>query len=296
MNYPYRSALTLIISVTLIAIIASCSSGESDTQPTPTTESPTQPSATARPTITPVPTATNTPGPTPTPVPTATPSPTPTPTATPQPPDSYVNEMGRLFTEFGIDFSTLFVKTVGADQWDSAALGCPEPGAYNDVSEAPYTGLYYILSNGNLSWEYHSNNDDSIVIRCSEVAPSNASLVNIAQQADLSSSTKLTLMRRDFTTNIFEVRREMTPEDMARVIELFSQESQISFAQPCETVFRLDFETSQGTSMIEFICSEDYKAFDIYWNELHGTAPILGYIIGPYLTGNPIPTLPTETP
>jgi len=256
----------------------------------------TQALATARPTITPVPTATNTPGPTPTPEPTATPSPTPTATSTPVPPPSHVNEMGRLFTEKGIDFSTLFVQSVGAAKWPSAALGCPEPGTLNDTSEAPYSGFYYIISNGSTTWEYHANADDSVVVRCDERTPSNAPLVNITEQANLADSTKLTLMRRDFSTGNFEVRREMTPEDMARVITLFNQESGISYAPPCTTIFRLDFVTSDGTSGIEFICEENYKAFDIYWNELHGTAPILGYIIGPYLTGDPIPQLPTETP
>ena len=292
MKSPLRTELILIAAITLIAIAVSCSSNGSDDDPTATTPA----LATARPTITPVPTATNTPGPTPTPEPTATPSPTPTATSTPVPPPSHVNEMGRLFTEKGIDFSTLFVQSVGAAKWPSAALGCPEPGTLNDTSEAPYSGFYYIISNGSTTWEYHANADDSVVVRCDERTPSNAPLVNITEQANLADSTKLTLMRRDFSTGNFEVRREMTPEDMARVIPLFNQESGISYAPPCTTIFRLDFVTSDGTSGIEFICEENYKAFDIYWNELHGTAPILGYIIGPYLTGDPIPQLPTETP
>jgi hypothetical protein len=204
--------------------------------------------------------------------------------------------MGRLFVEKGIDFSTLFVQTVGAAKWPSAALGCPEPGTFNDTSEAPYSGFYYIISNGSTTWEYHANTDDSVVIRCDERTPSNAPLVNITEQAKLSDSSNLTLMRRDFSTGKFEVNREMTTDDMARVIALFNQYSGISYVAPCTTIFRLDFATSDGTREIEFICEENYKAFDIYWNELHGTAPILGYIIGPYLTGNPIPQLPTETP
>jgi len=289
---PLRTALILIAAVTLIAIAVSCSSNDTDNSPTATTQA----LATARATITPVPTATNTPGPTATPQPTATPSPTPRATSTPTPPDSHVTEMGRLFTEKGIHFSTLFVQSVGAAQWPSAALGCPEPGVFEDTSEAPYSGFYYIISNGSITWEYHANADDSVVVRCDERTPSNAPLVNITEQANLADSTKLTLMRRDLSTGNFEVRREMTSEDMARVITLFNQESGISYTAPCTTIFRLDFVTSGGTSEIEFICENDYKAFDIYWNELHGAAPILGYIIGPYLTGDPIPQLPTATP
>jgi hypothetical protein len=289
---PLRTALILIAAITLIAIAVSCSSNGSDDDQIATTPA----LATARPTITPVPTATNTPGPTATPELTATPSPTPNPTSTPNPPDSHVNEMGRLFAEKRIDFSTLFVQTVGAAKWPSAALGCPEPGTFYDTSEAPYSGFYYIISNGSATWEYHANADDSVVVRCDERTPSNAPLVNITEQANLADSTNLTLMRRDFSTGNFEVNREMTADDMERVIALFNQDSGISYVAPCTTIFRLDFVTSNGTREIEFICEENYKAFDIYWNELHGTAPILGYIIGSYLTGNPIPQLPTETP
>jgi len=272
-----------------VAVIASCSSDDSDPE---ATSANTLVQATARPTITPVPTATNTPGPTPTPEPTPTPTPTPTATPTPPPPDSHVLEMGRLFTEMGIDFSTLFVSRVGHDQWPTEALGCPEPGTFYDVTEAPYQGTYYIISNGTIKWEYHVNEDDTVVARCSERTPSNAPLVNIAEEANLDSATKLTLMRRDFSTGNFEVRREITSEDTERVVAIFSQSSGISYAPPCKSVFRLDFETSSGTTEIEFICSENYEDFDIYWNDLHGTAPILGYIIGPYLTGDPIPTFP----
>lgn len=156
--------------------------------------------------------------------------------------------------------------------------------------------MIYSISNGSVEWEYHSNEDDSLVVRCSEITPSNATPINLAQQANLHEANKLTLMRRDFSTGEFLVRREMTPHDMARVVDIFDQEAAISPETPCTTVFRLDFETPRGTSQVEFICQDNYKAFDIYWNGLHGNAPIFGGIIGPYLTGDPIPTLPTATP
>ena len=120
--------------------------------------------------------------------------------------------------------------------------------------------------------------------------------MNLAQQANLAEATKLTLMRRDFKTGEFVVRREMTPHDMALLAEIFAQDSGLSYAPPCESVFRLDFETSRGVSQIEFICRDNYQAFDLYWNELHGNGPIIGKIIGPYLTGDPIPQLPTAAP
>jgi hypothetical protein len=281
----------------LIAIIASCSSDKSD-DPTSTS----QPSATsqvaptAQPTVTPTPTATNTPGPTPTPAPTATPSPTPTATPMPDAPASLVDEMARLYTEKGFDFTTLFTASVGAYEWPTAALGCPEPGALYEKSQAPYSGLAYVISNGTIAWVYHSNSDDSVVVRCSEIESGSGVRKNISQEADIEQSTAATLMRRDFSTDKFEVRREMTQEDVEKVVDLFDQNVILDLAAPCQTVFRLDFETQSGTSEVEFICSEDYTRFDIYWDGFHGSAPILGEIIGPYLTGDPIPTLPTATP
>jgi hypothetical protein len=214
----------------------------------------------------------------------------------PDAPASQVFEMGRLHTEKGIDFSTLFTESVGAYEWPTAALGCPEPGVLYDTSEAPYSGLAYVLGNGEQSWEYHANADDSVVVRCSETVTAAGVLKNIAQDADISQSTAATLMRRDFSTDKFEVRREMTQEDVEKVVDLFDQNVILDLGASCQTVFRIDFVTQSGTSEVEFICSEDYKAFDIYWDGFHGSAPILGEIIGPYLTGDPIPTLPTATP
>ncbi len=287
-----------MMAVTLIAIVASCSSDKSEDDPTSTN----QPSATsqvaptAQPTVTPVPTATNTPGPTPTPSPTSTPVPTPTATPMPQAPPSQVYEMVRLYTEKGIVLSTLYTVSVGAYEWATAALGCPDPGAFYDKSEAPYSGFAYVLGNGIQTWEYHSNADDSHVVRCSEIDTASGVVKNVTNEADLLRSTSATLMRRDFSTGSFEVNREMTLEDAERVADLLNQNVILTLDAPCETVFRIDFTTQSGMSEVEFICADNYKAFDVYWGGFHGTAPILGEIIGQYLTDNPIPTLPTATP
>ena len=276
----------------LVAVSASCKNDDTSSQ---TPNGSIQAEATARPTITPVPTATSTPGPSPTPSPTATPTATPRPTSTPSPPKSHMYEMGRLFAEMGVDFSTLFVSKVGNSQWPTKALGCPEIGTYYDTADAPYIGTYYFLSNGKIEWEYHVDAQDTYVIRCSE-RTSPIPLVNVTENANLRTAGKLSLMRRNFTTNTFEFIGQITPEDKAKVIEIFDQPASISEAPSCETVFRLDFETNEGKQEIEFICANDYQSFDIYWNGLHGIAPPLGNIVGQYLTGNPVPTLPTAKP
>ncbi len=295
---PSRNAIALILALALITVIAACASGNSNNDATsnagPSTTA--DPTTTARPTVTPIPAPTHTPGPTATPEPTATPTPTPTATPTPRPPDSYVEEMGRLSAEKGFDFSTLFVASVTTAEWPTTALGCPNPGIYYDTTDAPYRGLIYFISNGEQSWEYHGTRDDSILVRCSEIEPAASSTTNLALQAKLLEATKLTLMRRDFSTDTFEVRREMTSEDMNRVIDIFNQDVALTNPPGCTTIFRLDFVVDGGISEIEFICQENYKAFDVFWDDLGGFAPILGNIIGPYLTGDPIPSLPTTTP
>ena len=287
-----------MLAFILITIVASCSPDKSNDDQTSTN----QPSATsqvaptAQPTVTPVPTATNTPGPTPTAAPAPTSTPIPIATPMPQAPPSLALEMGRLFVEKGIDFSTIYTVSVGAYEWPTAALGCPDPGAFYDNSDAPYSGLEYVLSNGLQTWEYHSTADDSHVVRCSEIEAAYGVVKNMADEADLRLRTSATLMRRDFSTGSFEVRRKMSAEDAGQVANLLNQNVVLALSAPCETVFRIDFTTQNGKSEFEFICANNYKAFDVYWNGFHGTAPTLGNIIGPYLTGDPIPTLPTATP
>ena len=153
-----------------------------------------------------------------------------------------------------------------------------------------------MITNGTNFWEYHSNHDDSVVRRCSEINPLTDPTVNISQSADLHNATKLTLMRRDTDTGEFVARRDMSKADTVLLANIFDVDTNLPTAQTCNTIFRLDFETPQGDVEVEFICEENYKAFDVFWNGMQGTAPVIGNIIGPYLTGDPIPSLPTATP
>lgn len=204
--------------------------------------------------------------------------------------------MGRLHAEKGVGFDTQSISSVRAAEWRSAALGCPNPGVFYNTSAAPYTGMVYVITNGTNFWEYHSNHDDSVVRRCSEINPLTDPTVNISQSADLHNATKLTLMRRDTDTGEFVARRDMSKADTVLLANIFDVDTNLPTAQTCNTIFRLDFETPQGDVEVEFICEENYKAFDVFWNGMQGTAPVIGNIIGPYLTGDPIPSLPTATP
>lgn len=307
MKSPIRPTVLAIAAIFLIAVVGSCSSSKNEDteQPTATKSAPSETVApttmptvipTARPTVTPVPPPTSTPGPTPTPEPTATSTPVPTATPMPPAPRSHVLEMGRLQAEKGIGFDTQSISLVGTAEWDSAALGCPNPGVFYNTSAAPYTGTVYVITNGTDFWEYHSNHDDSVVRRCSEIDPLTDPTVNISQSAGLHDATKLTLMRRDSDTGNFVVRREMSLVDATLLANILDLDTNLPPAQTCNTIFRLDFETPKGDVEIEFICEDNYKAFDVFWNGMQGTAAVIGNIIGPYLTGDPIPSLPTATP
>tara|TARA_Y100000588_G_scaffold222085_1_gene235975 strand:- start:3442 stop:4056 length:615 start_codon:yes stop_codon:yes gene_type:complete len=204
--------------------------------------------------------------------------------------------MARLFEVHGIDFSKQFVSSVGAAEWDDDSLGCPESATYYDNRHPPYPGLFYLLSDGEKFWEYHSNADDSVVIRCSEITPVAGETTNITKEAKLRDSKGVTLLRKKFSSGKFEVQKALTPEDHDYLVNIFDIETDLSIATNCNTIFKLEFDAPGRTNEIEFICEKNYKAFDLFWNGLQAKAPVVGKIIGPYLTGNPIPTLPKASP
>jgi len=292
-----RQTLFAILAIAAVTGMVAVSCSNSDKEETPTDVPATAVAlATARPTVTPVPPPTSTPLPTSTPAPTPTATPLPTATPTPPAPDSAVQEMGRLIFEEGVVGEKLFVKSVGAAQWANTSYGCPEPGLFYDTKDAPFNGFVYVLSDGTNSWEFHANEDDTVIIDCSQIAQSTSTTVNITRDEGLRDSTGLTLMRRNFANNQFEEDDPISSADMARVISIFDAETVLPPASTCTTIFRLDFETPSGTKEIEFICEENYKDFSVVWNGMMGSAPIIGNIIGPYLTGDRIPQIPTAAP
>ena len=103
-------------------------------------------------------------------------------------------------------------------------------------------------------------------------------------------------MRRDFSTGQFEEISPLTRDDAARLLDILNQDVALTTATGCETIFRLDFNTAGGNQEFEFMCSENKNAAQIFWQELEGTAPVFGQIIGSYLVGGPIPSLPTAAP
>lgn len=204
--------------------------------------------------------------------------------------------MSRLIFEKGVRGESLIVESVKAARWDTTALGCPAPGVYYDTQGAPFDGFAYVLSEGTNTWEFHTDEADTVTVDCNDIDTLTTAKVNITREAKLQGSTGLVLMRRNFSTGQFVEDDPISPDDMARLVSIFDIDTRLSEPGDCTTVFRLDFSTSVGTEEIGFICEENYREFNIVWQGMMGSAPILGKIIGPYLTGDPIPTLPTAIP
>lgn len=286
----------MVASIAIVAVIITLSFPNSGNDYGVVAVPTAMPSPTAQPTITPFPSPTNIPRPTPTPEPMATPTTIPAVIPTPLPPASHVFEMAELIFNEGIKSDNLFVSSVVTASWANDSLGCPEPGVFYDTTNAPYTGFIYVLHDGSNSWEYHTNQDDSLTIRCSEHNVYSERFTNITSEAGLQSSTEVLLMRRNPSTGQFEVKNEMNKNDREKLISIFDLDTTLSDPRDCNTIFRLDFVTADGTEEIEFMCEDNYKAAEIFWRNLMGSGPIVGKIVGPYLTGAPIPVIPTAKP
>ena len=108
------------------------------------------------------------------------------------------------------------------------------------------------------------------------------------------------LQRLANTYRQFKEISPMTAEEIARLVDIFDRDIPLAGPISCETVFRLDFETPDGIQSIEWLCEEEKNlatGAQGFWVGMTGTVPVqVGEIIGTYLVGGPIPTLPTSTP
>ncbi len=215
---------------------------------------------------------------------------------TPIPPRSYVEEMGRLIYEKGISAETLFLKSVSINEWEDESLGCPKLGEYYSDKNKPYKGYKYILSDGESEWEYHTNLNDSYTIRCNEITVNDPELININSELDLSETKEIKLYRWNFDDNEFFFLESLREEDLLQVIDILKTDLILSNMESCRSLFMLEFHKGNQKDQIEFICPENKDALfgnQKFWSEMKAIAPKeLGKIVGAYLTGQPIPTLP----
>ena len=120
--------------------------------------------------------------------------------------------------------------------------------------------------------------------------------MNVSLVASLADATAVILMHRNFTTGEFEKIKQMSETDLVRLAVVFDREIPLVIPTNCKTIFRLDFHTPGGVQLIEYLCAEDKNVVmgsQEFWDSMAGRAPVqIGEIIGPYLTGKPIPKLP----
>ncbi len=215
---------------------------------------------------------------------------------TPIPPRSYVEEMGRLIYEKGISAETLFLKSVSINEWEDESLGCPKLGEYYSDKNKPYKGYKYILSDGENEWEYRTNLNDSYTIRCNESTVNDSELININLELDLNETEEIKLYRWNFDENDFLFLESLKQEDLSEVIDILKTDLILSNMESCRSLFMIEFHKGNLKDQIEFICPENKDALfgnQKFWNEMQAIAPKeLGKIVGDYLIGQPIPTLP----
>tara|TARA_Y100001936_G_scaffold251186_1_gene306224 strand:+ start:35833 stop:36714 length:882 start_codon:yes stop_codon:yes gene_type:complete len=215
---------------------------------------------------------------------------------TPVPPRSYVEEMGKLIYEKGISAETLFLKSVSINEWEDESLGCPKLGEYYSDNNKPYKGYKYILSDGKNEWEYHTDINDTYTVFCEEILKNNHKLININSELNLNEAEEIKLYRWNFDENEFLFLESLEEIDFLKVVDILKTDLILSEQESCRSLFMIEFSRQNQIDQLEFICSENkYALFgnQKFWNQMQAKAPKeLGKIIGSYLTGQPIPSLP----
>tara|TARA_B100000214_G_scaffold375275_1_gene360934 strand:- start:821 stop:1702 length:882 start_codon:yes stop_codon:yes gene_type:complete len=215
---------------------------------------------------------------------------------TPAPPRSYVEEMGKLIYEKGISAETLFLKSVSINEWEDESLGCPKLGEYYSDNNKPYKGYKYILSDGKNEWEYHTDINDTYTVICEEILKNSDKLININSELNLNEAEEIKLYRWNFDENEFLLLESLEEIDFLKVVDILKTDLILSEQESCRSLFMIEFSRQNQIDQLEFICSENKDALfgnQKFWNQMQAKAPKeLGKVIGSYLTGQPIPSLP----
>ena len=215
---------------------------------------------------------------------------------TPAPPRSYVEEMGKLIYEKGISAETLFLKSVSINEWEDESLGCPKLGEYYSDNNKHYKGYKYILSDGKNEWEYHTDINDTYTVICEEILKNSDKLININSELNLNEAEEIKLYRWNFDENEFLLLESLEEIDFLKVVDILKTDLILSEQESCRSLFMIEFSRQNQIDQLEFICSENKDALfgnQKFWNQMQAKAPKeLGKVIGSYLTGQPIPSLP----
>ena len=212
------------------------------------------------------------------------------------PPNSYVQEMARLIYEKNIDSSKLYLDDFYPYKWSDASYGCPDPGVYYDDSLGEYPGYKYFLSDGESTWEYHVDENDTLVFRCDEIQLLDGPSINIFQELNLDGTKRVVLSTRNFVNFEFVEIDQISIDDTEKLLSVLNLDIPIDNYEGCTTIFRLDFYVDDLVHSIDYLCANDKNVItglQPVWDSRKANAPSeIGSIIGNYLTGKPIPQLP----
>ena len=212
------------------------------------------------------------------------------------PPNSYVQEMARLIYEKNIDPSKLYLEEFYPYKWSDSSYGCPSPGVYYEDTLGEYPGYKYFLSDGDKTWEYHVDIDDTIVFRCDEIEVLDGPTINLYKELNLEKTQSIVLLTRNFVNFKFDEIDHMTIEDTEKLLSILNLDIPISDYDGCTTIFRIDFYTIDSISSIDYLCANDKNVItglqSVFESKKTNAPSELGSIIGNYLTGKPIPQLP----
>ena len=120
--------------------------------------------------------------------------------------------------------------------------------------------------------------------------------INIASELDLFNTKEINIYRWDFDENEFFFLEKLEQKDQVLIIDILNTELVLSVQEPCRSLFMLEFQKNNSKEILEFLCSENKTILfgsQSFWNKKQATAPNeIGKIVGSYLIGQPIPTIP----
>ncbi len=197
-----------------------------------------------------------------------------------------------------LGFRDVAVASVQEAEWHDTSLACG-PVEGNNPAVA-IKGWIITFQQNDDTWKFHvaNNGEDEIIINCTDAPVKDQNIVNLVEALKLRNASKLTFSRGNGEGGYSTVGIVEDAPAVAEFIDALDISIPIENTELCETTFKLDFATPDGTQSIHFFCEDDW--FRIggehpLWNEAQGAMPrsILD-LISPFLAAQPMPSLPPD--
>lgn len=282
-----RSKIFAVLFGLLLIAAVGCSSS-----PRPTVAP--NPSSTPRPTIAPSPSPTATASSTSTPTPSPTPTPTPSATPTPVTPSAAFLAQLDLARSLDIGPNTISITGYEPATWPNSAYGCPLPGEL--YLQVIVSGWSVSLTAPGNNYEYHTDEDGTVLVNCTENREIERQSINVVGLANLRSATSIEMRRRD-ATGAFVLKSTVTePSEITAILDVLDVPVVRGTRASCTEVFQLIFITPTGNQTLGTICGGNSRLIrgdQSFWEGQDADAPPeFGTLIGPYFADEPLPSLP----